>query len=141
MAKIATLKRTRGGGGAARRASRTSISYETAKFIERKIPLFEVLNEEALQIIENNAELMLEEVGVAFVNNPKALELWKNAGADVDGERVHVPKGLARNLIKTAPASFMQHARNPNRSVEIGGNSLVCAPVYGPPFIRDLDGC
>ena len=46
LAKVATLKRTRGGGGAARRASRTSISYETAKFIERKIPLFEVLNEE-----------------------------------------------------------------------------------------------
>ena len=51
MAEIATLKRTRGGGGAARRASRTSISFETAKFIERKIPLFEVLTEEALEII------------------------------------------------------------------------------------------
>ena len=140
LSKIATLKRARGGGGAARRASRTSISFDTAKFIERKIPLFEVLNEEALQIIESNAELMLEEVGVAFVNNPGALEKWKNAGADVDGERVHVPKGLARKLIATAPAKFTQHARNPDRSVEIGGNSLVCAPVYGPPFVRDLNG-
>ena len=140
MSDIATKKRTRGGGGAARRASRTSISFETEKFIERKIPLFEILNDEALEIIASNAELMLEEVGVAFVNNPNALELWRNAGADVDGERVHVPNGLARNLIKTAPSSFMQHARNPNRSVEIGGNSLVCAPVYGPPFVRDLDG-
>ncbi len=140
MSKIATLKRARGGGGAARRASRTSISFDTAKFIERKIPVFEVLNEEALQIIESNAELMLEEVGVAFVNNPGALEKWKNAGADVDGERVHVPKGLARKLIATAPAKFTQHARNPDRSVEIGGNSLVCAPVYGPPFVRDLNG-
>ena len=43
---------------------------------------------------------MLEEVGVAFVNNPGALEKWKNAGADVDGERVHVPKGLAKNLLQ-----------------------------------------
>ncbi|MGI9399351.1 MAG: trimethylamine methyltransferase family protein, partial [Paracoccaceae bacterium] len=140
LAEIATLKRTRGGGGAARRASRTSISFETAKFIERKIPLFEVLTEEALEIIETNAELMLEEVGVAFVNNPTALDKWKSAGADIDGERVHVPKGLARELIKTAPSNFIQHARNPDRSVEIGGNTLVCAPVYGPPFVRDLDG-
>ena len=77
MAKIATLKRARGGGGAARRASRTSVSFDTAKFIERKIPVFEVLNEEALQIIESNAELMLEEVGVAFVNNPGALDNGK----------------------------------------------------------------
>ena len=140
MSDIPTKKRTRGGGGAARRASRTSISFETEKFIERKIPLFEILNDEALEIIEANAELMLEEVGVAFVNNPKALELWRNAGADVDGERVHVPKGLARNLIKTAPSSFTQHARNPNRSVEISGDTLVFAPVYGPPFVRDIDG-
>ena len=22
----------------------------------------------------------------------------------------------------------------------IGGKSLVCAPVYGPPFVRDVDG-
>ena len=129
MSDVTFKKRTRGGGGAARRASRTAISFETAKFIERKIPLFEILNEEALEIIEANAELMLEEVGVAFVNNSKALELWRNAGADLDGESVHVPKGLARNLIKTAPSNFTQHARNPNRSVEIGGDTLVCAPV------------
>ena len=125
MSDITSKKRTRGGGGAARRASRTSISFDTAKFIERKIPLFEILNEESLELIEANAELMLEEVGVAFVNNPKALELWKNAGADVDGERVHVPKGLARQLIKTAPSSFVQHARNPDRSVEIDRKSVV----------------
>jgi trimethylamine--corrinoid protein Co-methyltransferase len=34
---------------------------------------------------------------------------------------------------------FTQHARNPSRSVEIGGNATVFAPVYGPPFIRNLD--
>ena len=46
---------------------------------------------------------MLEEIGVNFVDNPEALTLWKNAGADVDGERVRLPKGLARSLCKTAP--------------------------------------
>ena len=75
MSDIATKKRTRGGGGAARRASRTSINFETEKFIERKIPLFEILNDEALEIIESNAELMLEEVGVSFVNNLKFKEI------------------------------------------------------------------
>src|SRR5690606_11014772 len=34
---------------------------------------------------------------------------------------------------------FTQHARNPERSVEIGGKSTVFAPVYGPPFVRNLD--
>ncbi|MDF1710276.1 MAG: trimethylamine methyltransferase family protein, partial [Paracoccaceae bacterium] len=59
---------------------------------------------------------------------------------DVRGERVHIPRGLARELIKTAPSQFTQHARNPERSVEIGGRNLVLAPVYGPPFVRDAKG-
>ncbi|MDJ0822120.1 MAG: trimethylamine methyltransferase family protein [Paracoccaceae bacterium] len=140
MAEAAARRRSRGGGGAARRAERTSVSVETAKYIERNIPNFEVLTEEALEIIEANAEQILEEIGVNFVNNPAALDRWRAAGADVDGERVRLPKGLARQLCATAPKSFTQHARNPARNVEIGGKNLVLAPVYGPPFVRDLEG-
>ncbi|WP_212523134.1 trimethylamine methyltransferase family protein [Actibacterium sp. MT2.3-13A] len=132
--------RRRGGGGAARRAERSAPRIEAAKFIERKIPTLDLLTEEALAIIEDNAETVLEEIGVAFVENPQALERWRQAGADVRGERVRIPRGLARRLCATAPARFTQHARNPARSVEIGGDSLVLAPVYGPPFVRDLAG-
>lgn len=133
-------RRARGGGGAARRAERTAVVIETAKYIERNIPNFEILNEEALQIIEANAETILEEIGVNFLDNPAALERWRNAGADIDGERVRIPKGLARELIKTAPSEYIQHARNPERNVRVGGNSMVLAPVYGPPFVRDVEG-
>ncbi|WP_297771661.1 trimethylamine methyltransferase family protein [uncultured Roseovarius sp.] len=136
----ARSRRTRGGGGAARRAERTAVSVETARYIERNIPNFEVLSEEALDIIEANAETILEEVGVNFVQNPAALQRWRDAGADVTGERVRIPRGLARQLCSTAPSRITQHARNPERTVEIGGNTLVCAPVYGPPFVRDIEG-
>lgn len=136
----ARSRRRSGGGGAARRAERTAVVFETAKYIERNIPNFEVLNDEALEIIEYNAETVLEEIGVNFPDNPAALKRWRDAGADVDGERVRIPRGLARELIKTAPSSFTQHARDPNKSVVIGGNTMVLAPVYGPPFIRDLEG-
>ncbi|WP_172294948.1 trimethylamine methyltransferase family protein [Pseudoruegeria sp. HB172150] len=133
-------RRTRGGGGAARRAERSAVRIETARFIERNIPNFEILTAEAIEIIETNAETVLEEIGVNFVENPAALERWRQAGADVQGERVHIPRGLARQLCSTAPSQFRQVARNPERSVEIGGRNLVLAPVYGPPFVRDLDG-
>ncbi len=129
-----------GGGGAARRAERSAVSFETAKYIERKIPNFEVLDENALSIIEANAEQVLEEIGVSFVDNPAALQRWRDAGAEVTGERVRIPKGLARELIKTAPSEFTQHARNPARNVVVGGKNLVLAPVYGPPFVRDAEG-
>ena len=133
-------RRARGGGGAARRAERTAVSVETAKYIERNIPNYEVLTEEALDVIEANAETVLAEIGVNFVENPAALELWRAAGADIDGERVRIPRGLAKKLCSTAPSQFTQHARNPERNVVIGGKNLVLAPVYGPPFVRDADG-
>jgi trimethylamine--corrinoid protein Co-methyltransferase len=140
MTEATSRRRGRGGGGSARRAERTAVSFETAKFITRNIPNFEVLNEEALEIIEYNAETVLEEVGVNFVENPTALQRWRDAGADVNGDRVRIPRGLARELCKTAPSQFTQHARNPERNVVIGGNNLVLAPVYGPPFVRDAEG-
>ena len=133
-------RRGRSGGGAARRAERSAVSVETARFISRRIPDFQVLDDEALQIIEWNAETILEEIGVNFVENPAALDRWRAAGADVRGERVHIPRGLARALCATAPKSFVQHARNPERNVEIGGRNLVLAPVYGPPFVRTKAG-
>ncbi len=133
-------RRGRGGGGAARRAERSAVSFETAKFIERNIPNFEVLTEEALEVIEYNAETILEEVGVNFLDNPPALQRWRDAGADVKGERVRIPRGLARQLCATAPSHYTQHARNPERTVEVGGRNLVLAPVYGPPFVRDAQG-
>ena len=133
-------RRSRSGGGAARRAERTAISVETERYIERNIPLYEFLDEATLEMIEYNAETVLEEIGVNFVDSPEALERWLSVGATIEGERVRIPRGLARELCKTAPSKFIQHARNPERSVEIGGKTLVTAPVYGPPFVRDRDG-
>jgi len=137
---VASRRPKRGGGGAARRAERTAPKLESVRYIMRNIPNFEILNDEALEIIEYNAETVLEETGVNFLDNPDALALWREAGASIEGERVRIPRGLARKLCATAPAKFTQHARNPEKNVEIGGKSLVLAPVYGPPFVRDLDG-
>ena len=134
------VRRSRSGGGAARRAERTAVSVETERYIERNIPLYEFLDEATLEIIEYNAETVLEEIGVNFVDSPEALDRWRSVGATIEGERVRVPRGLARELCKTAPSKFVQHARNPERNVEIGGKTLVTAPVYGPPFVRDRDG-
>lgn len=139
-AEIVGGRRGRGGGGAARRAERTAVRVEAAPFIRRRIANYEILDEEGLALIEVNAETVLEEIGVRFSDNPPALELWKEAGAEVKGDRVHLPKGLARRLCATAPRQYVQVARNPERAVTVGGKGLVLAPVYGPPFVRDVEG-
>jgi trimethylamine--corrinoid protein Co-methyltransferase len=140
MVEQVTTRRARAGGGAARRAERTTSKVETAHYIERTAPVFDLFNEEALCRIEEAAETVLQEIGVNFPENPAALALWRDAGADVRGERVRMPRGLARKLCATAPSEFLQVARNPEKTVRIGGNSLVLAPVYGPPFVLDLEG-
>ncbi len=132
-------RRRRGGGAEARRARRSGGGAVKLPFIRRKLQPLEVLDEEGLALIEANAELVLEEIGIDFREDEEALTLWREAGADVRGERVHFPSGLCRTLLKTAPTTFTQHARNPERSVQIGGEATVFAPVYGPPFVRDLD--
>ncbi len=121
-------RRTRGGGGAARRARRTAVKIETAKFIERQIPNYEMLDQAALEIIEHNAETVLEEIGVNFVDNPQALEIWRKAGATIDGERVKIPRGLARKLCASAPSKFTQHAQAMDAIFEVGpgGHFLGC---------------
>jgi trimethylamine---corrinoid protein Co-methyltransferase len=131
----------RGGGAAARRAARSGGGPGTQlTYIKRKIKVYEVLDEEGLALIEKNADTVLEEIGIDFRDDAEALALFKQAGADVKGERVHFPRGLPRSLLKTAPSTYTQHARNPERNVEIGGKGTVFAPVYGPPFVRDLEG-
>src|SRR6187402_2629432 len=99
--------RAASGGAAARRAARTGGGPGTQlTYIKRKINVFEVLNEEGLSIIEANADTVLEETGIIFRDDPEALAMWKEAGADVKGDRVHFPKGLPRSLLKTAPSIY-----------------------------------
>jgi trimethylamine--corrinoid protein Co-methyltransferase len=130
----------RGGGGAdARRARRQTHDVTHFKNITRTMKEFEVLDDEGLALIESNAETVLEEIGIEFREDEEALRMWKEAGADVSGELVRFPRGLCRELIKTAPRQFTQFARNGDRNVEIGGKNTVFAPVYGPPFVRNLD--
>ncbi|KRW94754.1 trimethylamine methyltransferase family protein [Paracoccus sp. MKU1] len=129
------------GGAAARRAARAGGGPGgQLTHIRRQVPCYEVLDEEGLALIEANADIVLEEVGIEFRDDAEALAMWREAGADVRGQRVHFPKGLPRALLKTAPSVFTQHARNPARSVQIGGDATVFAPVYGPPFVCDLEG-
>ncbi len=127
------------GGRDARRALRAEAPIKGPAYITRKIPLTEMASEESLIIIENNVDRILEEIGIEFRDDQEVLDIWKAAGAHIDGERVRFPKGMLREILKTAPAEFTQHARNPANNVQVGGNNTIFAPVYGPPFVYDQD--
>ena len=64
------------GGAEARRAARGQ-DPDSRPFITRRTPVVEVLDEEGLQIIEDNADTILEEVGIEFHGDDERLKLWK----------------------------------------------------------------
>ncbi len=131
----------RTGGRAGRKAARLAAQVERVPFLTRTLAPVEVLSEEGLSLLEENADTILEQVGIEFRDAPDALELLRGAGAEVDGERVRFPRGLCRQIVQaTAPRTFTQVARNPANSVVFGGASTIFAPAYGSPFVRDLDG-
>jgi trimethylamine---corrinoid protein Co-methyltransferase len=140
MSDSASATRGRERGGRARRQREVQRTHAIIAGIERKIPTYELLGEEGLARIEAAADTVLKEVGIDFRGDEEALRLWRGAGADVEGERVRFPPGLLRSTLKTAPREFIQHARNPERSLRIGGDDVAFAPAYGSPFVQDLEG-
>ncbi len=133
--------RRSGGGRAGRQAKRAAGNAVTKPYLERTMPPIEMLDEAGLAAIEENAEIIMSEIGIAFQETPEALDLWRDAGATIEGEDlVKFPRGLCREIVQQhAPKEYVQHARNPERNVRIGGNTTVFAPNYGSPFVTDLD--
>jgi trimethylamine---corrinoid protein Co-methyltransferase len=130
----------RGGGREGRRAARVHAVVEREPFLTRTLKPVELVSDEGLEILEHNADTILEEVGVEVRDYPTAVDRFAAAGADVDGSRVRLPRGLCRSIIQDrAPAQYVQHARNPVNSVQVGGDATVFAPNYGSPFAHDLD--
>ncbi len=146
MARPATSERGARSGRSGRggrdglRERRQAAKRPAPAYITRRIAYYDLLGEDGLDLIERHADRILGEVGVEFRGDEEALRLFKEAGAEVDGERVRFEPGQVRALCATAPRQFTQHARDPARSVEIGGDHTVFSPAYGSPFVRDLEG-
>ena len=59
-------------GRDAKRAARTARSHSFVPFITRKIPFYEVLGTEGLELLEHNADTILQEIGIDFRDDPEA---------------------------------------------------------------------
>ncbi len=122
------------------RLSRRGVLPEVQESQSRVIPAYELLDELSLAAIEDQADWILHEIGVEFRGDEQALAYFADAGANVNGECVTFEPGHARHLCSTAPAEFELHARDPKRTVVLGGKNIVLMPGYGSPFVTDLNG-
>ncbi len=99
---------------------------------------YEILSGEEVEKIHGQAMTILEEIGVDFLH-PRARDLFQGVGMKVEEQRVRFDSGWVLEMVAKAPEIFELQARNPKRSAQVGGDAVINAPVYGPPFITDLE--
>ncbi len=129
----------RRGGRHQRRTLRSNLIEPMLPALVGRLPLTEPMSQEEVERIDSASMDILENVGVVF-RDPQAIRDWKAAGAEVrDENRVHLDRALVRELISTIPSEITLHARDPKKSVHVGGRSSIFIPMAGAPYLRDLE--
>jgi len=103
-----------------------------------KMPRYEILSEDAMETLDRGWRRIVSELGVEFLLE-ESLEEFRKAGQKVEGNNVKLDPDFILEQVAKAPREFDIQARNPERSVHIGGDHMVFASVYGPPFVREGD--
>ena len=99
MSDIDAKKNRRGG----RERRDVNAPVSAPPYIQRGIPAFEVLSDDNLSKIENAADQILAKVGIDIRDDDECLDMFKKAGANVQGMRVKFEPGHLREILKTAP--------------------------------------
>jgi trimethylamine---corrinoid protein Co-methyltransferase len=103
------------------------------------MPRYEILSEDAMETLDRGWRRIVTELGIEFML-PQTVELFRQAGQTVEGDNlVKLDPDFILEQVARAPREFELVARNPERSVHIGGDHMVFSAVYGPPFVREGD--
>ena len=100
-----------------------------------RMPRYEPLAPEAIELVERGWRRLVSEIGVQF-DEPRALELFRAAGQTVEGDLVKFDPEFVLEQVAEAPSEFTVHARNPEHDLQIGGDRMMFIPAQGPPFVR-----
>jgi trimethylamine---corrinoid protein Co-methyltransferase len=103
-----------------------------------EMPRYEILSEEAMDVLDGGWRRIVSELGVEFML-PEAVEYFRAAGQKVEENKVFLDPEFVLEQVAKAPREFDLQARNPDKSLHIGGDHMSFAGVYGPPFVREGD--
>jgi trimethylamine--corrinoid protein Co-methyltransferase len=100
-----------------------------------RMPRYEILSDEAMDTLDRGWRRIVTELGVEFMLQ-EAVDLFEQAGQRVEGNKVFLDPEFVLEQVAKAPREFELQARNPEHSLQIGGDNMAFAGVYGPPFVR-----
>lgn len=90
-----------------------------------------------MAVLDRGWRRLVSEIGIEFLL-PEAVSVLREAGQAVEGgNRVRFDPEFILEQVAKAPREFELQARNPERSIQIGGERMAFAPVYGCPFVRE----
>jgi trimethylamine--corrinoid protein Co-methyltransferase len=124
--------------GRRRRDSATPIPQPPPGQAQLPFPPLRLISDDEIEAIHQSALTLLEQIGMDVLN-PEARDLYRSAGAKLDGERVRIGREIITEALKTAPSEFTMYCRNPDRDIRMGGNRIAFWPVGGPPNCSDMD--
>ena len=125
---------------AARRTGDVPRQRPWRRLVNRYRP-FEVLSADEIEFIHRSSLEILERLGLEVLSDG-ALDRLARAGQRVDRaqRRVRFDGAFVAEMVAKAPAEITLHARNPERTVVLGGNHVNFSSVAGPPNCSDLEG-
>src|SRR6187200_1299785 len=113
-------------------------AQEESPMFQNKMPRYDVLSEDALSKLDGGWRRLVTEIGVEFMSD-RALDLFRAAGQRVEEHTVILDPEFVLEQVAKAPREFDVQARNPEKSIHLGGQHMAFASVYGCPFVREGD--
>jgi trimethylamine--corrinoid protein Co-methyltransferase len=123
-------------------ASIQNAGFRMGTFIRSPIKMLnrlQPLENGQMATLHNACMKILSKVGVVF-HDAEALEIFKKHGFKVDGEKVFFSEEKVLKALETVPPEFTIQARNPEKSINIGGDHFALGPGWGAPLIIDANG-
>ncbi len=105
-------------------------------FVENRSVFFRVLSDDQIWEIKRAAFDVLEKVGCELLHEG-ALQLLKEAGAVVRGNRVKLPQYIVEECIRTAPKGITIYDRDGRRAMEIEGRKSYYGTSTASPNTKD----
>jgi trimethylamine--corrinoid protein Co-methyltransferase len=101
----------------------------------------EILSRDDLDRIHGATMEVLQRLGIKVLE-PEALELFEQAGADVDRKtkRVRIPESLVKETVRKAPSEFKMYGRDTDYELDYSGNKVHFGVAGCATKVQDLEG-
>jgi trimethylamine--corrinoid protein Co-methyltransferase len=94
------------------------------------------LTGEQIQRIHQASLAVLERTGV-HVENEQALDLYREGGARVDGNRVFIPPSVIQDALEKAPSKVLLAGRDPAQDLVLEGRRVYAGTGGSPTMVLD----